>query len=110
MVIFEYGFLRVSGSSKSIFRLAFEEIRANQIQKFKTLLKHLNDEAFDVNEIINRFFAVSALKTLTSSEIESSRILVSQASRLVFTSLTIALDRTEDKNDIPLVHVYLVFL
>ncbi len=109
-IIFEYEFLKESNSSKSIFRLAFEEIRANQIQKFKTFLKHLNDEAFDVNEIINRFFAVSALKTLTSFEIESSRILISQASRLVFTSLTIVLNRIENKNVISLVHVYLIFL
>ncbi len=96
-IIFEYV------SSKSIFRLAFEEVRANQILKFK------NDEAFDVNEIINRFFAVSALKTLTSFEIESSRNLIFQASNLVFTSLTIVLNRIENKNVISLVHVYLIF-
>lgn len=108
--LYEYGFLSESGAPRSIFRLAFEEVRANQIERLKTASQRLNDEAFDVNDPATRSSPVSALETLTPSDIQSSRNLISQASSLAFTCLSIALGRMRDKNIFPLVHVYFVFL
>ena len=108
--LFEYGFVRESGSPRSIFRLAFEEIRAERMKRMKTASQQLNDEAFDVNDPTIRSSSVSALETLTPSDIQSSLSLISQASSLAFTCLSIALSRLRDKNIFPLVHVYLVFL
>ncbi len=108
--LFEYGFLTESGSHKSIFRLAFEEVKANQIDKLKTASQRLNDEAFDVNDHAGRVASSSPLQRLTSSDLQSSRILISQAGNLAFSCLSIALRRLGDKNVLPLVHVYFVFL
>ena len=108
--LFEYGFLGESGSPRSIFRIAFEEVRAIQIEKLKTPSQSLNDEAFDVNNPATRSSPVSAFETLTKSDMLSSRLLISQASSLAFICLSIALSRIGDKNILPLTHVYLVFL
>ena len=107
--LFEYGSIGESGSPRSIFRLAFEEVRAEQLERQKSILR-ADDEAFDVNDPVIRSSSVSALETLTPSDIQSSRDLISQASNLAFTCLSIALSRLRDKNIYPLVHVYLVFL
>ena len=108
--LFEYGSVGESGSPRSIFRLAFEEVRAAQMEKQKTISMRASDEAFDVNEPAICPSPVSALESLTPSDIQSSRKLISQASKLAFTCLAIALSRLRDKNIYPLVHVYLVFL
>lgn len=108
--LFEYGLVRDSGSSRSIFRLAFEGARAEQLARLKPATQRSSDEAFDVKDPAIRSSSVSALENLTPSDIQSSRDLISQASRLAFTCLSIALSRLRDKNIFPLVHVYLVFL
>lgn len=108
--LFEYGSLRESGASKSIFRLAFKEVRAIQLQKLKTASQRLQDEAFDMNDFISRSSPAVALETLIPSENQSSILIITPASTLAFSSLSIALRRTGDKNVFPLVHVYFVFL
>lgn len=108
--LFEYGLVSESGSPRSIFRLAFEKVRAEQMKRLKTASQQLNDDAFDINNPAIRPSSDSALEALTPSEIQSSRNLISQASSLAFTCLSIALSRLRDKNIFPLVHVYLVFL
>lgn len=107
--LFEYGISRESGSSRSIFRLAFEKVRADQIEKQKLASLRLNDEAFDVGDQATRPSSISDFATLTPSDMQSSRILISQTSRLAFSCLSIALSRVGDKNVFPLVHVYFVF-
>ena len=108
--LFEYGSVGESGCPRSIFRRAFEEVRAEQMERRKMIAMRANDEAFDVNDSAIRSSSVSALETLTPSDIQSSRNLISQASNLAFTCLSIALSRLRDKNIYPMVHVYLVFL
>lgn len=108
--LFEYGSVGESGSPKSIFRLAFGKVRAEQMEKQKTISMRANDEAFDVNDSAIRSSSVPALETLTTFDMQTSRNLISQASNLAFTCLSIALSRLRDKNIYPLVHVYLVFL
>lgn len=104
--LFEYGFLTGSASPKSIFRLAFEEVTVDQADASQ----RLNDEAFDVNDAPTRSSPVSTLEALTPSDIQSSRILISQASSLAFSCLSIALRHIRNKNTLPLIHIYLVFL
>lgn len=107
---FEYDSLTESDSSKSIFRLAFEEIKANQLDQSKTASQKLNDETFDVNGPSTCCSSISTLKALPPSDIQSSRIFIFQASNFVFDCLSIALRRIENKNILPLIHIYLVFL
>jgi hypothetical protein len=108
--LFEYGSVRESGASKSIFRLAFEQVQAIQLQKLKTASQRLQDDAFDMNDSTSRSPPTSALETLTPLEIRPSLLAISSASALAFSSLSIALGRAGDKNVFPLVHVYFVFL
>lgn len=108
--LFEYGSVGESGSPRSNFRLAFEEVRAERMERQKTASMRANDEGFDVNDPAIRSSPVSALESLTPSDIQSSRNLISQAFNLAFTCLSIVLSRPRDKNIYPLVHVYFVFL
>ena len=91
--IFEYGFSTHSGS-KSIFRLAFEEVRATQFEQTETASKR----------------PIFSHEALTPSFPQDSRGVMSQASRFAFSCLSIALRRIGDMNVLPLIHVYLVFL
>lgn len=106
--LFEYGSVEESDSPRSIFRLAFEEIRAEQMERQKPTSMRA-DEAFDVNDSAIYSSSVSAHESLTPSDIQSSRNLISQASNLAFACLSISLSSLRDKNIHPLVHVYLVF-
>ena len=63
-----------------------------------------------MNDLSTCCSPVSTLEALTPSDIQSSRALISQASSLAFSCLSIALRRIGDKNILPLVHIYLVFL
>lgn len=111
--LFEYGSLRGSGAPKSIFRLAFEQAKMLQIQRSKTTTQRINEASFDVNDNARRPFANTnqlGLETLTSSEFQSSRKVISHASKLAFGTLSISLQRIGDKNVLPLIHVYFVFL
>lgn len=108
--LFGYGSLTETGSPKSIFRLAFEEVKANQVDELKTASQRLDDEAFDVNDASNRSPSVLTLEALTLFDIQSSQILISQASSLAFSCLSIALRRIGDNNVLPLIHTYFVFL
>jgi hypothetical protein len=108
--LFEYESLREATSSKSIFRLAFEEFRTFQIQQSKSASSKLHNEVFDLNDSISHSFFVFVLDILTSFKIQFSQVLISQASNLAFSSLSIALSRVDDKNIFFLIHVYFVFL
>ena len=108
--LFEHGSLTESGFPKSIFRLAFEEVKANQLDQPKTVSQRLNDETFDMNDSSICCSPVSILEALTPFDIQFSRALISQASSLAFSCLSIALRRIRDKNVLSLVHIYLVFL
>lgn len=111
--LFEYGSLRQPGMPNSIFRLAFDEVRTQKIQKSKSAARQLSDSSFDVNDTASRSPAGStqpSLETLTSFEFQSSVNHISHASNLVFGTLSICLQRIADKNVFPLIHVYFVFL
>lgn len=52
----------------------------------------------------------TGLEILTSSDFQCSRKIISHASKLAFDTLSISLQRSGDKNVLPLIHVYFVFL
>lgn len=111
--LFEYGSLRQPGVPRSIFRLAFDEVRMLKIQESKSVAHQLSDNLFDVNDAITRSSSANStqlnLEKLTSSEVQSSVNHISHASNLAFGTLLICLQRIGDKNVLPLVHVYFVF-
>lgn len=94
---FEYDFLTKSNFPKSIFRFAFEKIKTNQFDQSKTVSQKLNDETFDVNNLSICCFSISILKTLTSFDIQFSRIFIFQMFNFVFDCLSIVLRRIENK-------------
>ena len=108
--LYEYGVLRPNGSPRSIFRLLFEEVRnIKQQAAEKTSDKSLNiddaDSASPPSQPAALIFA-----SLTQQELKSSTTTVSHAAILTFGTLSIALRRIGDKNVLPMVHVYFVFL
>lgn len=110
--LFEYGSLRESGSPKSVFRLAFDEVRMARLQTSKIIAQRSHDGSSDTNSDVPVSFASlgESLKNLTSLELQSSLTLVTHASDLAFGILLIALRRRGDRNVFPLVHVFFVFL
>lgn len=111
--LFEYGSLRISGAPKSIFRLAFDQVKTLQMQRSNAASQQTREASFDVNDSRRRSSTNPnqlGLETLTSSELQSSRKVISHASKLAFGTLSISLQRIGDKNVLPLIHVYFVFL
>ena len=111
--LFEYGSLRESGSPKSVFRLAFDEVRVARLQISKIVAQRSHDGSSDTNSDAPVSFIPSggvSLQNLTSSQLQSSLALVAHASDLAFAILLIALRRRGDRNVFPLVHVFFVFL
>lgn len=89
--LFEY---ESTDSSKSIFRLAFQEISI------------IKTEKIDFNHQQSR----STLESLTSLEIESSWKIICLASRLTFITFSIILQRVDDENMFLCVHVLLLLV
>lgn len=89
--LFEYG---STDSSKSIFRLAFQE--TSIIKAGKIGFNHQQSR--------------STLESLTPLEIESSRRTICLASRLTFTTFSVILQRVGDENVFPCVHVLLLLV
>ena len=111
--LFEYGALRANGQPKSIFRLAYDEIRHRNYTRVQTKSQHSDDMSLDLNGSEYQSSPPpfhSLVDSLTSAELRSSLVSVSQASKLTFSTLAISLRRIGDRNVFPLVHVSFVFL
>lgn len=131
--LFEYGgAMRQSELPMPIFRLAFKELRdaeadakaAEAMAKAKAAAleenqprptsQQLLETSFDMNNNAAQPAADnstrSGLKAKTPLELESSVKVMARASRLAFSTLSVCLQRIGDKNVLPLIGVYLVFL
>ena len=107
--LFDYGRLRAKDLSRSIFRLAFEEVQARKVQGEENSSQKAED--VDGIEVPATTFAPKlTVEGLTEHEIELSRRNIKHASRITFGTLSVALGRVGDKNVYPMVHTYLVFL
>lgn len=114
--IFEYGALRPNGLSKSVIRLAYEEVHRFNIINDKVVPQPPSQTMFDLNGRGNNHGQLppppieSLVESLTGSELQSSVALIRQATKLTFSMLAISLRRLGDRNVYPLAHVSLVFL
>ena len=110
--LFEYGAVKQRGVHKSIFRLAFEEVTSERNRKTSTQPMHPSTEYLNVDSCHSSSASPSqsTFNNLTVSDIESSEIVISRASTIFSTTLSVSLQRIGDKNVFPLVHVSFVFL
>ncbi len=113
--LLEYGALKERGLHKSLVRLAFEEVNFQKKQITNPRSMHSSAEYLDVDDDATHHAPLassiqSTFSNLTASEIESSEVIISHASKITFTTLSISLQRIGDKNVFPLVHVSFVFL
>ena len=107
--LFDYGRLRAKDVSRSIFRLAFEEVQARKAQG----VDRPSQKAESLDELeVPAAPSVPKLTVegLTEHEVESSKRNIEHASTITFGTLSAALGRVGDRNVYPLVHTYLVFL
>ena len=94
--LLEFGASRPKGTPRSLIRRAFEEMKhARQVQRG---LDSSSQSPLGLRE------------DLTSHEIEMSKSNITQASKLVFGILAVALRRPQDKNLHPMAHAYLAFI
>lgn len=131
--LFEYGgAVRQSEPPVSIFRHAFKELRdaeadskaAEEKAKAKAAVleenqpklasKQYMETSFDLNKNTTQSSSAnlvrSGFKNKTPLELESSVKVLTRASKLAFSTLSVCLQRIGDKNVLPLIGVYLVFL
>lgn len=112
--LFEYGALKQRSLHKSVFRLAFEAASLQRNQRTSAQSMHPSAEDLDVDDATHHSPSASSNQStftnLTASEIESSEIIISHASKITFITLSISLQRIGDKNVFPLIHVSFVFL
>jgi len=114
--IFEYGALRRKDLSKSVIRLAYEEVHRSNIANGRVVAHPPSQRIFDRNGRENNHSQLPSpsieflVESLTRNELQSSVALICQASKLTFSVLAISLRRLGDSNVYPLVHVSLVFL
>ena len=119
--LFEYGgIVRQAGPPTSIFGPAFEALRESDSktqareQQSKSASQSLFDNSFDVNSDTAGSSSLlsnqATLEGLTSSEMESSMTLIRHASKLAFVTFALCLQRIGDKNVLPLLGVYFIFL
>ena len=101
--LFEYGAVKQGGLHKSIFRLAYQEMKQETPLSFSPS----GDELSDDTNIVS---IQSTFPSLTASDIKSSEVLISRASILTFTFLSVSLQRINDENVFPLVHASFVFI
>lgn len=111
--LFEYGALKSNGSSRSIFRLAFDEFEVS-----RKSIETLGPASIHEKQVIDDGSAQSSVSSrrespaadLTPKELRDSEEAVARGSRIMSLTLSVALQRIGDKNVYPLVHVSLVFL
>lgn len=130
--LFEYGgAMRQSEPPISVFRLAFKGLREAEAEaeaaeaKVKAKAAALEENqprltsqqlpvnSFDLNNNTSQTSVNpvrSGLKSQTPLELESSVKVITRASKLAFSTLSVCLQRIGDKNVLPLIGVYLVFL
>ena len=112
--LFEYGSLKSNGSTRSIFRLAFDEFEVSRTSIESCNPATTYEKQIGVNNgshqssVFDR--PVSPPADLTPKELQDSEGTIARASRLMSVTLSVALRRIGDKNVYPLVHVCLVFL
>ena len=94
--LLEFGSSRPQGTSRSLIRRAFEEMK--QARQAQSGLAPSAQSSIAIRE------------DLTSHEIEMSKRNIKQASKLVFGILAVALQRPQDKNLQPMAHAYLAFI
>ena len=101
--LFEYGIAK-QGVPKPILRLAFEAFEnANQM---KDEIHHPDSQSYQPLARLG----TSDFESVTSSYSEPPLEVVTLASKIAFSTLSISMRRLQDPNVHPLVHVYLVFL
>ena len=109
--LFEYG---STGSSNSSFRLAFQEIGRLKGRKTMSESPQLIDGSLNIDGSVAGaapgVASCLSLESLRFSESRSSPDIVFLASRLTFSMLSIGLQRINDKNVLPFLHVSLVFV
>ena len=110
--LLEYGVLRENGSPKSILRLAYDEDWALRLQKAKSEFQRPTDNPLDINDNTSRTedLPKHTIESLSSTELESSKEFLSHASAITFLTMSISLQRTGDKNVLPLAHCSCVFI
>ncbi len=113
--ILEYGALRQKERSKSVLRLAYEEVHRNAVNG--KVVAHPQSQTFsnfNCREIDHSLLPPPPVESLvespTRNELQPSVAFISQGSQLTFTMLAISLRRLSDKNIYPFVHVALVFV
>lgn len=99
--LFEYGIAK-NGLPKPILRLAFEA--------FENANQERNGAVQPQNNPQLARFGTSDFEAVMSSSSGPSMEIVTLASKIAFSTLSISLRRPQDANVHPLVHVYLVFL
>ena len=107
--LFDYGRLRAKDISRSIFRLAFEEVQARKVQGEEN--SSAKAEGIGGLEVpATPSAAKLTAEGLTEHEVELSRRNIKHASTITFGTFSVVLGRVGDKNVYPMVHTYLVFL
>ena len=104
--LLEYGTPK-QGSSKPLIRLALEKAKIVSDKSSELVPANPNDP---VNLTTMAGAPEMDFDSSEQSSSEASRFVISQASRIAFFTLRVALKRPKDRNVYPLVHVYLVFL
>lgn len=113
---FEYGGSRIGQGHRSVFWQAFAEAKKLRDEKPAAELQQPSDTAFSLDGDLKDEspHSPSAGTILPSSALpsggETSSLLISKASELAFTTLSICLRRHGDKNVFPFVHCMFVFL
>ncbi|KAL9004272.1 MAG: hypothetical protein Q9188_002907 [Gyalolechia gomerana] len=114
--IFEYGALTAEQTSRSICRLAFLDVWAQKLtdKEATTESEQKAEMALDIDEDKKKSLIDSLHQQVahyaSEKEIISSMDLITFASKISFTVLTIVLQRPGDKNVFPLVHVMFCFI
>ena len=109
--LFEYGVLRVKDTSKSIFRLAFDEVTACEPQESQSATSKSTTN-FGDSELPSPQAVPSKLtvEDLTSEEFDASMHTIAYASSITWDTFSVSLRRIGDRNVYPLVNTYLTFL
>ena len=102
--LFEYGFLRAKGASRSTLRVAYKEV----LSQSEILVPDHNNDI--IESLSSPQAASQPSEPMTPQEQELSLQTIAYASDITFGTLSVALRRIGDKNVYPLVHVYLVLI
>ena len=108
--LFEYGVLRAKDMSKSIFRLAFDEIMIPGPSESQATLKSTTNVGDSELPAARAEPSRLTVEDLTSEELDASMQILPYASSITWDTLSVSLRRIGDKNVYPLVNTYLTFL